>query len=114
MNQALERQSHKTSALRTLFWQCFLLMVGTRRHATKVLLRTRRLSALITIHVTDRLMKLLKLLVLSVAMLTAAQAMQQPSAHTKGTPTGKPTGPLKPGEYWWKPSSRRVVRSWCL
>ena len=29
--------------------------------------------------------------------------MQQPSSHTKGTPTGKPTGQLKPGEYWWKP-----------
>ena len=29
--------------------------------------------------------------------------MPQPSSHTKGTPTGKPTGPLKPGEYWWKP-----------
>jgi len=78
-------------------------MVGARRHGTKVLLRTRRLSALIAIHVTDRLMKFLKILVLSVALLTAAQAMQQPSAHTKGTPTGKPTGPLKPGEYWWKP-----------
>jgi lipoprotein-anchoring transpeptidase ErfK/SrfK len=30
-------------------------------------------------------------------------AMAQPSFHTKGTPTGKPTGPLKPGEYWWNP-----------
>jgi hypothetical protein len=30
-------------------------------------------------------------------------AMERPSAHTKGTPTGKPTGPLKPGEYWWAP-----------
>lgn len=29
--------------------------------------------------------------------------MAQPSFHTKGTPTGKPTGALKPGEYWWKP-----------
>jgi L,D-transpeptidase catalytic domain len=28
-------------------------------------------------------------------------AMDRPSGHTKGTPTGKPTGPLKPGEYWW-------------
>ena len=28
---------------------------------------------------------------------------EKPSSHTKGTPTGKPTGPLKPGEYWWKP-----------
>lgn len=30
-------------------------------------------------------------------------AMAQPSFHTKGTPTGKPSGPLKPGEYWWRP-----------
>ena len=30
-------------------------------------------------------------------------AMPQPSSHTKGTPTGKPFGPLKPGEYWWNP-----------
>jgi hypothetical protein len=22
---------------------------------------------------------------------------------TKGAPTGKPTGSLQPGEYWWKP-----------
>jgi hypothetical protein len=29
--------------------------------------------------------------------------MPQPSFHTKGLPTGKPTGPLKPGEYWWNP-----------
>ena len=48
-------------------------------------------------------MKFLKILALSVALLTTVQAVQQPSAHTKGTPTGKPTGPLKPGEYWWKP-----------
>jgi lipoprotein-anchoring transpeptidase ErfK/SrfK len=33
-----------------------------------------------------------------------AAAMPKPSAHTKGSPTGKPTGPLKPGEYWWNPS----------
>jgi lipoprotein-anchoring transpeptidase ErfK/SrfK len=30
-----------------------------------------------------------------------AAPMPQPSYHTKGMPTGKPTGPLKPGEYWW-------------
>src|SRR5438874_8805277 len=60
-------------------------------------------SALITIHVTNHLMKFLKILALSVAVLTTVQAMQQPSSHTKGTPTGKPTGALKPGEYWWKP-----------
>src|SRR5437773_8509745 len=48
-------------------------------------------------------MKFLKILALSVAVFTTVQAMQQPSSHTKGTPTGKPTGTLKPGEYWWKP-----------
>ena len=48
-------------------------------------------------------MKFLKILALSVALFTTVQAMQQPSSHTKGTPTGKPTGQLKPGEYWWKP-----------
>ena len=48
-------------------------------------------------------MKFLSVLAVSVALLTTAQAMQKPSAHTQGTPTGKPTGPLKPGEYWWKP-----------
>jgi hypothetical protein len=48
-------------------------------------------------------MKFLKILVLSVALVTAAQAVEKPSAHTQGMPTGKPTGPLKPGEYWWKP-----------
>jgi len=30
-----------------------------------------------------------------------AAPMPQPSFHTKGSPTGKPTGPLQPGEYWW-------------
>jgi hypothetical protein len=48
-------------------------------------------------------MKLLKILAVSVALLTTVQAVQQPSFHTKGTPTGKPTGQLKPGQYWWKP-----------
>jgi len=32
-----------------------------------------------------------------------AAVMPQPSFHTKGTSTGRPTGPLKPGEYWWNP-----------
>jgi hypothetical protein len=48
-------------------------------------------------------MKFLTILALSVALFTSAQAMEKPSAHTAGTPTGQPTGPLKPGEYWWKP-----------
>jgi len=37
------------------------------------------------------------------ALVATSFAMDQPSFHTKGVPTGKPTGPLKPGEYWWKP-----------
>jgi hypothetical protein len=48
-------------------------------------------------------MKLLKILAVSVTLLTTVQAMQQPSSHTKGTPTEKATGQLKPGQYWWKP-----------
>jgi len=35
--------------------------------------------------------------------LAGAAPMTQPSFHTKGSPTGNPTGPLKPGEYWWNP-----------
>jgi hypothetical protein len=48
-------------------------------------------------------MKFLTILAISITLLTASQAMDKPSFHTKGTPTGKPTGTLKPGEYWWKP-----------
>ena len=48
-------------------------------------------------------MILLRILALSLSLLTSVHAVQKPSAHTAGTPTGKPTGPLKPGEYWWKP-----------
>ena len=48
-------------------------------------------------------MKFFTILTVALALLTSAQAVDKPSAHTKGTPTGKPTGPLKPGEYWWKP-----------
>jgi hypothetical protein len=46
---------------------------------------------------------LTQLLTCTVLFLTPALAMEKPRAHTQGTPTGKPTGPLKPGEYWWKP-----------
>src|SRR5258705_1946479 len=46
-------------------------------------------------------MKFLTILAISVGLLIGSQAMEKPSFHTKGTPTGKPTGPLKPGEYWW-------------
>ncbi len=48
-------------------------------------------------------MKLLTTFAVSIGLLTASVAMEKPSAHTKGTPTGKPTGTLKPGEYWWHP-----------
>src|SRR5947208_2731277 len=48
-------------------------------------------------------MKFFSVLAVSIALLTSAHAMKKPSAHTAGTPTGQPTGPLKPGEYWWKP-----------
>ena len=49
-------------------------------------------------------MKFLTTLAISIGLLTASQAaMERPSFHTKGTPTGKPTGALKPGEYWWHP-----------
>jgi hypothetical protein len=76
---------------------------GPRPEWDEVLLEMRRLSASITIHSSDHLMKLAKIVVLSVALLNTVHAVQQPSAHTKGTPTGKPTGQLKPGEYWWNP-----------
>jgi len=48
-------------------------------------------------------MKFLTILAISIALLSGSQAMEKPSFHTKGTPTGKPTGTLKPGEYWWHP-----------
>src|ERR1700758_4952437 len=48
-------------------------------------------------------MKFLTTLAVCIGLLTMSQAMEKPSAHTKGTPTGKPTGQLKPGEYWWNP-----------
>ena len=48
-------------------------------------------------------MKLRYLVLGFFALLTTAFAMDQPSFHTKGSATGKPAGPLKPGEYWWHP-----------
>src|SRR6478672_7905460 len=50
------------------------------------------------------LMKTFFTFILTVALLSASPAaMERPSFHTKGSPTGKPTGALKPGEYWWHP-----------
>jgi hypothetical protein len=37
-------------------------------------------------------MKLLRLLALFAVLISTAQAVEKPSAHTQGTPTGKPTG----------------------
>ena len=34
-------------------------------------------------------MKFLTILAISAALLTSAQAVEKPAAHTKGTPTGK-------------------------
>ncbi len=48
-------------------------------------------------------MKYFCFLAFSLVALATAQAVEKPSAHTQGTPTGKASGPLKPGEYWWKP-----------
>lgn len=48
-------------------------------------------------------MKHLLITTLAILMVTVAAQAQMPSAHTRGTPTGKPTGELKPGEYWWRP-----------
>jgi lipoprotein-anchoring transpeptidase ErfK/SrfK len=48
-------------------------------------------------------MKILTTVAISIGLLTASQAMEKPSFHTKGTPTGKPTGALKPAQYWWHP-----------
>lgn len=45
----------------------------------------------------------LRTIAISLALLTSVQAVEKPAAHTKGTPTGSPTGTLKPGEYWWHP-----------
>jgi hypothetical protein len=48
-------------------------------------------------------MKFLTPILISAALLATTHAVEKPRAHTQGTPTGKPTGALKPGEYWWKP-----------
>ncbi len=49
-------------------------------------------------------MKTLAILLVSLSVIATGLAMEKHSFHTKGQPTGKATGPLKPGEYWWKPA----------
>jgi hypothetical protein len=48
-------------------------------------------------------MRLRLIITVFAALLATSFAMDRPSLHTQGTPTGKPTGQLKPGEYWWHP-----------
>jgi hypothetical protein len=47
-------------------------------------------------------MKFRPVIAILAVLVATSLAMEQPSFHTKGSPTGKPTGPLRPGEYWWK------------
>jgi len=47
-------------------------------------------------------MKFQAVIAIFASIVATSLGMDQPSFHTKGTPIGKPTGPLKPGEYWWK------------
>ncbi len=44
-------------------------------------------------------MKYFAVFTVFVSLLAATFAMEKPSFHTKG----RPTGPLKHGEYWWNP-----------
>jgi hypothetical protein len=48
-------------------------------------------------------MRLLTILTLTAALLGISRAMDMPSFHTKGSPTGTASGQLRPGEYWWHP-----------
>jgi hypothetical protein len=48
-------------------------------------------------------MKFQSVIAIFAALVATSFAMDQPSFHTKVAPVGKPTGPLKPGQYWWKP-----------
>jgi len=50
--------------------------------------------------------RVLHLLFLTVSLFLLplhAADVTKPSFHTEGVPTGKPTGPLQPGQYWWAP-----------
>ena len=48
-------------------------------------------------------MKTLSVFAISIAFLSTAFPMERPSFHTQGSPSGKSTGALKPGQYWWNP-----------
>jgi L,D-transpeptidase catalytic domain len=70
---------------------------------TKVLFLGHALFAFMVAMPIRRLIKVLSAVGLTAALLTPLFSMERPSFHTKGTATGKPTGKLKPGEYWWNP-----------
>ena len=48
-------------------------------------------------------MKTTHTLLVLLMLVIPLRAVEKPSFHTEGTPNGKPTGSLKPGEYWWAP-----------
>ncbi len=50
-------------------------------------------------------MKSIRLFAFIIWFIALTASAAQPAAHTKGTPTGHPAGPLKPGEYWWNPAA---------
>ena len=47
---------------------------------------------------------IIRTLTITTLLFTFANALDKPAAHTQGTPSGKPTGSLEPGEYWWNPT----------
>ena len=48
-------------------------------------------------------MKICAAFILFLTLVAASPAMDKPSFHPNGIPTGESTGPLKPGEYSWRP-----------
>jgi hypothetical protein len=72
-------------------------------HETKVLFQYAQFFAAICAAAFPSYMKFLYALAISSALIATAPAMDKPSFHTKGIPTNKSNGPLKPGEYWWSP-----------
>jgi len=49
-------------------------------------------------------LKAIRVITILTCFIAVTAMAQQPASHTNGTPTGHPTGPLKPGEYWWNPA----------
>ncbi len=50
-----------------------------------------------------RILSLLAVLTIATLATASSKEMQKPAAHTQGVAVDKPTGDLKPGEYWWAP-----------